>query len=184
VRDVEGKQARWAPVGREARAQRYVSFIETQRLAEYSFFIGDISNKDGWEKADRERDGGITSMATAVFPGPNRPAVVGSRKARSIPSLLEGRQATNPGDLTIHRITETHHGRTLITLGHAAEYLVNSRRYSAEKFDYEAHAEAVHILMGLSRSVFDEAVQPRKLHQRFQDWVVERVVRIVEWGAG
>ena len=119
-------------------------------------------------------------MATAVFPGSNRPAVVASRKARSIPSLFKGREATNPGDLTIHRITETHHGRTLVTLGHAAEYLVNSRRYSTEKFDYEAHVEAVHILMGLSRSVFDETVQPRKVHQRVQDWLVERVVRIIE----
>lgn len=119
-------------------------------------------------------------MATAVFPGPNRPAVLASRNARSIPSLLEGREATNPGDLTVHRITDTHHGRTLVTLGHAAEYLVNSRRYSTAKFDYEAHVEAVHILMELSRSVFDEAVQPRKLHQRVQDWLVARVVRIIE----
>ncbi len=87
---------------------------------------------------------------------------------------------SSPGDLTIRRITSTHHGRTLLTLGHAAEYLVNSRRYSTEKFDYEAHAEAVHLLMGLSRSVFDEIAQPRALHQRFQDWLVERVVRIIE----
>jgi len=119
-------------------------------------------------------------MATAVFPGPNRPALVASRKARSIPILSEGREATNPGDLTIHRITASHHGRTLLSLGHAAEYLVNSRRYSMEKFDFEAHAEAVHLLMGLSRSVFDEAVLPRKLHQRFQDWLVAGVVRVVE----
>lgn len=119
-------------------------------------------------------------MATAVFPGPNRPAVVASRKARSIPSLSEGREATHTGDLTIHRITETHHGRTLLMLGHAAEYLVNSRRYSTERFDYEAHAEAVHLLMGLSRSVFDEVAERRTLHQRFQDWLVERVVRVVE----
>jgi hypothetical protein len=122
-------------------------------------------------------------MATAVFPGPNRPVVVASRKARSIPSLSEGREAANHGDLTIRRITETHHGRTLLTLGHAAEYLVSSRRYSTEKFDYEAHAEAVHILMGLSRSVFDEGVRPRKLHQRFQDWLVKGVVRVVEEGS-
>jgi hypothetical protein len=119
-------------------------------------------------------------MATAVFPGPNRPVHVASPKGRSFPSLSEGREATHAGDLTIHRITETHHGRTLLTLGHAAEYLVNSRRYTTEKFDYEAHAEAVHILMGLSRSVFDEIAERRTLHQRFQDWLVARVVRVIE----
>jgi hypothetical protein len=119
-------------------------------------------------------------MATAVFPGPNRPVHVASPKGRSFPGLSEGREATHAGDLTIHRITETHHGRTLLTLGHAAEYLMNSRRYTTERFEYEAYAEAVHILMGLSRSVFDEIAERRTLHQRFQDWLVARVVRVIE----
>jgi hypothetical protein len=119
-------------------------------------------------------------MATAVFPGPNRPVLVPSRKARSFPSLSGGRAASNVGDLTIHRITKTHHGRTLLTLGRAAEYLADSRRYSTGRFDHAAEVEAIHLLMGLSRSVFEEFAEQRTLHQRFQDWLVVRAVRVFE----
>lgn len=119
-------------------------------------------------------------MATAVFPGTNRPVPVSAKKARAFPSLSEGRTAFRTGDLTIHRITETHHGRTLLTLGRAAEYLVNSRRYSTGMLDREAEVEAVHLLMESSRSVFEEYAERRTLQRRFQDWVIERAVRVLE----
>lgn len=96
------------------------------------------------------------------------------------PSLSEGGALSSAGDLTIHRITPTHHGRTLMKLGAAAEYLVNSRRYSEQRFDREAETEAIHILMGLSREVFDEFAEQRSLNRRFADWVVERAVRVLE----
>jgi hypothetical protein len=41
-------------------------------------------------------------------------------------------------------------------LGHAAEYLVNSRRFLVRGKANAGDNEAVHILMGLSRCVFDE----------------------------
>src|SRR5438270_7295500 len=122
-------------------------------------------------------------MSTAVFPGPNgpaRPVLVPSRKARAFPSLSQGRAVSSAGDLTIHRITNTHHGRTLLTLGHAAEYLANSRRYSTEKVDHASNVEAIHILMEISRSVFDEFAERRSLHRRMEDWGVERAVRWAE----
>ncbi len=123
-------------------------------------------------------------MATAVFPGPHGPAPVPPRKARGFPSLSNGRAVTSAGYLTIHRVTKTHHGRTLLTLGHAAEYLANSFRYSTRKFDCEARLEAIHILMGLSRCVFEEFAEQRRPHQRFQDWLVTWVVRLIAWGTG
>jgi hypothetical protein len=119
-------------------------------------------------------------MATAVFPGTPRPILVPARKARSFPSLSQGRAVSSVGDLTIHRITKTHHGRTLLTLGHAAEYLATSRRYSAQRFDHEAEVEAIHILMGLSRGVFEEFAERRTLNRKFEDWLVERAVRLFE----
>ena len=130
-------------------------------------------------------------MATAVFPGAPRPVLVTSRKARpfpnpssfpslSFPSLSKGRAASSVGDLTIHRITKTHHGRTLLTLGHAAEYLANSRRYSMQEFDHGADVEAIHILMGLSRDVFEEFAERGTLNRRFDGWLVERAVRLFE----
>jgi hypothetical protein len=123
-------------------------------------------------------------MSTAVFPGPTRPVAVPSRKARGVPSFSQGRAVTSVGDLTIHRITSTHHGRTLLTLGHAAEYLANSRRYSTEKVDHAANVEAIHILMELSRSVFEDFADRRTINRRFEDWLIEGAVGLLEWGAG
>jgi hypothetical protein len=119
-------------------------------------------------------------MSTAVFPGPSRPLLAPSRRARALPSLSQGRAFSGAGDLTIHRITSTHHGRTLLTLGHAAEYLANTRRYSAEKVDHAANVEAIHILMELSRSVFDDFAERRTLSRRFEDWLIGGAVRLFE----
>lgn len=118
-------------------------------------------------------------MATAVFPRAPRPVLV-PQKSKVFPSLLQGKEAASAGDLTIHRITATHHGRTLLTLGHAAEHLVNSRRYSTQKVDYASNVEAIHILMGLSRAVFEEFAERRTLSRRFEEWMVERAVRLFE----
>jgi hypothetical protein len=120
-------------------------------------------------------------MATAVFPGvpqPPRPVLVPAREKKAFPSLSAGRAASGVGDLTIHRITGTHHGRTLLMLGHAAEYLAD-RRYSSRKMDV-AEVEAIHILMGASRAVFEEYAGRRSVRRRLEDWLVERVVRGVE----
>ena len=122
-------------------------------------------------------------MSTAVFPGPNgskRPVLVPARKPRAFPSLSQGRAASSVGDLTIHRVTSTHHGRTLLTLGHAAEYLANSRRYSTGKVDHAANLEAIHILLEVSRSVFEEFAERRPLNRRVEDWVIERAVRLFQ----
>ena len=122
-------------------------------------------------------------MSTAVFPGPTRPLVMPLRKARVFPSLSQGRAATTAGDLTIHRITSTHHGRTLLMLGHAAEHLATSRRFSTEKVNHTANVEAVHILLELSRRVFEDFAERRSLNERLQDWLVAGVVGLVEEGA-
>jgi hypothetical protein len=98
----------------------------------------------------------------------------------AVPSLSFGREASSAGGLTIHRITNTHHGRTLLTLGHAAEYLANSRRYSLGKVDHASNVEAIHILMGLSRSVFEDFAERRTLSRRFEQWLMDRAIRGLE----
>ena len=123
------------------------------------------------------------SMSTAVFPGASRPRpVLVPRRVQGFPSLSQNKSAG--GDLTIHRITQTHHGRTLLTLGHAAEYLANSRKYSTQKVDYQANVEAVQILMELSRRVFEEYANRKALSRRVEDWVIEQTVGIVETATG
>jgi hypothetical protein len=117
-------------------------------------------------------------MSTVAFPGVFRPELV-NRNASSVPTLSPGNPQPKNADLTIHRISQTHHGRTLLTLGHAAEYLANSRRYSIQAFDNKSDDEAIHILMGLSRSVFEDLAQPATLTRRIWNWLVERVVRLL-----
>ena len=120
-------------------------------------------------------------MATAVFPSvpqAPRPVLVPARAKKASPSFSGGRAVSSVGDLTIHRITRTHHGRTLLKLGHAAEYLAD-RPYSSRKLD-AADVEAIHILMGASRAVFEEYAEQRSVRRRVEDWMVERVVRAVE----
>jgi hypothetical protein len=72
------------------------------------------------------------------------------------PASLSANGLADVPDLTIHRITKTHHGRTLVSLGHAAEYLANSRRFLLREKMNDSDNEAIHILMSLSRRVFDE----------------------------
>jgi len=123
-------------------------------------------------------------MATAGFSSTPQlvliPARTSRRRALPFPSLSKGRAVSSAGDLTIHRITNTHHGRTLLTLGHAAEYLANSRRYSIQAFDNKSDDEAIHILMGLSRTVFEDFAQHPAWTRRFWNWVIERVVRLLD----
>lgn len=118
-------------------------------------------------------------MSTVPFPGVFRPELV-NRSASSVPTLSPGNPAPKNADLTIHRITRTHHGRTLLTLGHAAEYLANSRRYSIQAFDNKSDDEAIHVLMGLSRGVFEDFAQHPVWTRRFWNWVVERAVRLLD----
>jgi hypothetical protein len=80
-------------------------------------------------------------------------------------------------DLTIHRITMTHHGRTLLMLGHAAEYLVDSRRFQATANDSDT--EAIHILMGLSRSVFDDYANGVSKGRRLDGLVLGCVTKLL-----
>jgi hypothetical protein len=118
-------------------------------------------------------------MSTVPFPGVFRPELV-NRSASSVPTLSPGNPAPKNADLTIHRITQTHHGRTLLTLGHAAEYLANSRRYSIQAFDNKSDDEAIHILMGVSRSVFEDFAQHPAWTRRVGNWIIERVVRLLD----
>ncbi|WP_158790085.1 hypothetical protein [Granulicella sp. L60] len=112
-------------------------------------------------------------MSTAAFPGSINPIAM-QRRMRSVPSLSKADAAASV-DLTIHRITKTHHGRTLLTLGHAAEYLAHSRRFQIDETE-DSSAEAIHILMELSRSVFDEFAEQIPVSRRVERWLTQSVV--------
>ncbi|GAA3764541.1 hypothetical protein [Terriglobus aquaticus] len=71
------------------------------------------------------------------------------------------------------RRTTPQQGRALEVLGHAIEYLVDSRL--VEGGPNVAENRAIRMLMGCSRTVFEEAAEIVPVHQRLQDWVQGRL---------
>ena len=65
-------------------------------------------------------------------------------------------------------------GRALEALGHALEYLIDSRMFLVDEPASSADAEAVQILASLSRAVFAECREVKPLRRRLRDWVVGR----------
>lgn len=72
------------------------------------------------------------------------------------PHLNERPEIVPTAALTMRRALGTHHGRTLLMLGHAAEHLASSRKFVFEEAGKRADDEAIHILRILSRGVFEE----------------------------
>lgn len=117
----------------------------------------------------------MSTMPTATFVG-----TLSSGNLESIPVPFPALSVDPAGkvDLTIHRRTKTHHGQTLRLLGHAAEYLVESRRFmmSAGRAD----DEAVRILMRLSREIFEEYAENETGNRGFGDWIMDRMVKLYD----
>ena len=64
-------------------------------------------------------------------------------------------------------------------LGHAAEYLVNSRRFLRRAKVNDSDNEAIHILMSLSRTVFDEYAEGASKGRRLDRLVLGFVTRLL-----
>ncbi len=64
-------------------------------------------------------------------------------------------------------------GRALEVLGHAVEYLVDSRLF--DQWQSPADAEAVHLLMSCSRAVFAGDGNVKPWHQRVQHGLLKRL---------
>ncbi len=65
-------------------------------------------------------------------------------------------------------------GRALEVLGHAVEYLVDSRLFVLDGAVLRSDDEAVQILMRLSRAVFAECPEVVSLRRRLRMWIVDR----------
>lgn len=77
--------------------------------------------------------------------------------------------------LGIRRRPNPDQGRGLEKLGHAVEYLIDSRMALVNKPATRADAEAVDILMRLSRSVFAECEEIVPVGRRLKQWVLSKV---------
>lgn len=65
-------------------------------------------------------------------------------------------------------------GKALEILGHALEYLQDSRMFLINEPATREDAEAVQLLASLSRQVFAECAEVKPLSRRWRDWIVGR----------
>jgi hypothetical protein len=77
----------------------------------------------------------------------------------------------------VRRRPDPYQGRALEKLGHAIEYLVDSRMAWNDRRTTRADAEAVDMLMGLSRCVFSECEEILPVSQRIKGWMMRTVSR-------
>jgi hypothetical protein len=106
--------------------------------------------------ATHEREGG------SMYPPAHDVSAVPAMVAPTWP-LVERR--------SVRRRPNQCQGRALETIGHAVEYLIDSRMHEGETVTIASHREAVQILMGASRNVFAECAEVVPFGRRFGDWL-------------
>ncbi len=90
-----------------------------------------------------------------------------------------------PGERVVRRRGSLQQGQALETLGHAVEYLVDSRMFLVEVGAGEQNQdqEAIQILMRLSRAVFLECPEVVPIRRRMGRWVSSGMSRMLRQGA-
>ena len=73
----------------------------------------------------------------------------------------------------IRRRTSPQQGRALEVLGHAIEYLVDSRLF--DQWETPSDAAAVHLLMERSQAVFADCAEVVPWHQRVQQSLAKKL---------
>lgn len=104
---------------------------------------------------------------TAPYPNSSEPVLVPPIPRAPAEFPLDGGRL----NLTVRRITKSHHGSTLQMLGHAAEYLAHSRVFS-NKGGSKADEDAVRILRRLSSAVFLEYAESVRVRRPVEDFVM------------
>lgn len=78
----------------------------------------------------------------------------------------------------IRRRPNQQQGRALEILGHAIEYLIDSRMFLIDEPHTSAESDAVKILSRCSREVFNACEEILPVHQRFRNWAAERLATL------
>ncbi len=77
----------------------------------------------------------------------------------------------------VRRRGSSEQGRALETLGHAVEYLVDSRMRCGNPHTAAGERDAIEILMRLNRAVFSECPEIVPFGRRMRQWFTARVLR-------
>jgi len=111
-------------------------------------------------------------MSTASLPG-QYPVTNPNPGVAFHPIASPSPDAFNP--MGVRRRSSVQQGRALEILGHAVEYLVDSRMFLVDQPTTRADAEATQILMLLSREVFFECAAVVSPARRLRLWIAERL---------
>ena len=93
-------------------------------------------------------------MSTASFPGPYATGIPHALSQHLIAAAVSRRAKATTH--VIRRHPTMQQGKALLCLGHAIEYLVDSRMHRTDEAQARNDVEASQILMGLNRQVFAE----------------------------
>jgi hypothetical protein len=88
---------------------------------------------------------------------------------------------TGSTGLGVRRRASVQQGRALEILGHSVEYLVDSRMFMIDQPSTRADAEAVQILMRLSREVFSDCTEAVSPARRLRLWINSRLSMPANW---
>ena len=104
-------------------------------------------------------------MSTASLPGPYQPSTV--QHLSSIETLAPPvRRRANAGQ-----------ARTIELLGNAVDHLSYGHLFLNDKAAERADTEAIHILMRLKRSVFEECERVTPANRPLRQWLTEHLLR-------
>ena len=79
--------------------------------------------------------------------------------------------AQSRGPRLVRRRPDRNQGRALEVLGHALEYLVDTRMFVLREPNSKADGESIQILSRCSREVFSTCVEVVPLRQRLKAWL-------------
>ena len=95
---------------------------------------------------------------------------------RSAP--VRQREVRHARPTSVRRRGSSEQGRALETLGHAVEYLVDSRMRFNDPQAAAGEKDAIELLMRLNRAVFSECPEVVPFSRRIRQWFAMRLSRV------
>jgi|ERR1700722_19481723 hypothetical protein len=108
-------------------------------------------------------------MSTASFPGVYPFALSDAASQYSA--------AGDAPELPVRRRANVDQARAIEKLGHSVDHLIYSRIFLTDAAAVKADADAVHLLMKLRRSVFEECERVVSENRQVKRWIMERLRR-------
>lgn len=116
-------------------------------------------------------------MSTAAIPGDFTTASPASHALLHFPGNGQTVPAGEITAITVRRRANRQQGRALEIVGHAIEYLVDSRLFITSGLDERAEQQAIQSLMRASRAVFVECAEVVPLRSQVRLWIERRLPR-------